>query len=263
MKEGGVVLRGACTMPARRSRERRVGALRVRVVAAAHEEVAPDWRRRMRGELVGERRHADLALEVLARLQSRARRCAARSAGRRSRCRRRASSGTSAPRPPRARRCRAAGPGGARSVPLTMRSVQASAGGRPDEHATRGHGTKSSSSSVYHASSKIRGWSATWNTGVMPCSTNAAQMRSCAGCDSGRPSTSAGAIIAKRHAGAARARRAARSIQSGSRSVRCATGCSRPPPSARTVAHQRFQAAMLAVQRGQRSRAAVRSQRRP
>ena len=54
------------------------------------------------------------------------------------------------------------------------------------------------SGSVYQPSSKIRGWSATWNTGLIPCSTNADQMRSWSGCDSGRPSTGAGATIAMR-----------------------------------------------------------------
>ena len=40
------------------------------------------------------------------------------------------------------------------------------------------------------------------------------------------------------------------SSHSGSRSVRWATGWRRPPPSATTDAHQRFQAAMLAVRAG-------------
>ena len=40
------------------------------------------------------------------------------------------------------------------------------------------------------------------------------------------------------------------SIQSGSRNVRWATGWSRPLPSATTVAHHRFHAAMLAVSAG-------------
>ena len=86
-------------------------------------------------------------------------------------------------------------------------------------------------------------------SGVTPCSANAAHMRSWSGCDSGFPSTGRAPIIAMRTSAAPNAASCA-SNHAGSRSVRCATGCSRPFPSARTTAHHRFHAPMLAVSAG-------------
>lgn len=106
--------------------------------------------------------------------------------------------------------------------------------------------TNWSDGSVHHASSMTRGWSATWNTGVMPCSTNADHSASWSGCDSGRQSTKAGAIIARRTPVADSDASWPRNHRS-SRSVRCATGDSTAPPSTTTDAHQRYQAAMFAV----------------
>ena len=74
-------------------------------------------------------------------------------------------------------------------------------------------------------------------------------MWSWSGCDNGFPSTSDGAIIARRTPAVASSWSWPNS-HSGSRSVRCATGCSRPPPSSTTVAAQRFHAPMFAVSAG-------------
>ena len=110
-------------------------------------------------------------------------------------------------------------------------------------------GARLSWPSVYQASSNMRVWSATWNTGVTPWSTNARQIRSWAGSDSARPSTGAGAIIASPTPAAARSEIWS-SAQVPSRRVRCPTGSSRSPPAGPTSEHQRFHAPMLAVRAG-------------
>ncbi len=129
-----------------------------------------------------------------------------------------------------------------------MRSVTATAGAVDSMIASSGD-TKCSGSSVYQPSAAARCCSPTWNVGVTPCSANAAHMRSWSGCDSGFPSTGRAPIIAMRTSAAPNAATCA-SNHAGSRSVRCATGCSRPFPSARTTAHHRFHAPMLAVSAG-------------
>ena len=63
------------------------------------------------------------------------------------------------------------------SVPLRMRSVHASAAAVHKKIDSSG-GNPPSSGTEYHTSSNTRRWSATWNTGVTPCSTNARHMRS-------------------------------------------------------------------------------------
>ena len=61
------------------------------------------------------------------------------------------------------------------SVPFRMRSVHASAAAVHRNTDSSG-GRPKSSGCVYHASSNGRRWSATWNTGVTPLSTNARQI---------------------------------------------------------------------------------------
>jgi hypothetical protein len=146
------------------------------------------------------------------------------------------------------------------NTPLRMRSVAPSAPGTHKNTDSIG-ATNESSGSVYQPSPNGRRWSATWNTGVTPCSTKACQIASWSGCDSGRPSTSAGAIIASRTPSRS-SRASSANSHALSRSVQCATGCTRPPPSVTTVAHQRFHAVMFAVS-AERSPSSVRSHNRP
>ena len=62
------------------------------------------------------------------------------------------------------------------SVPLRMRSVHASAAAVQRKIDSSG-GRPPSSGTEYHTSSNTRRWSATWNTGVTPCCTNARHKR--------------------------------------------------------------------------------------
>ena len=107
-----------------------------------------------------------------------------------------------------------------------MRSVHASAAAMSEEHRLE-HRHAASSPSVYHASSNGRGWSATWNTGVMPCSTNAPRRGRGRDATAARPSTSAGAIIASRTPGGLeRAQLRVEPVEIAQR--RCATGMQTP-----------------------------------
>ncbi len=92
--------------------------------------------------------------------------------------------------------------------------------------------------------SRQAGWSGlsnseTWKTGATPSSLHVAQTGSKSACESGFPSTGAGAIMARRMP-SARTRRISSTAHAGSWSSTWATPKSRPPPSEQRSATKRL-----------------------